>query len=119
MIVTKLNGVLVKTTSNMVVPSGACGTKNDQFSASPDAVTYVSIVFNLDGIVHKLGNHLDEMGFTLALYEALQKAKEYIADASAGKSSVAVPVTELVLLENQLVSKSNKEDGRKKIKTNT
>ena len=116
MIVMKLNGVLVKTTSNVVVPSGSCGTKNDQFSASPDAVTYVSIVFNLDGIVHKLGNHLDKMGFTLALYEALQKAKEYIADASTGKSSVAVPVTELVLLENQLVSKSNKKDGRKKTK---
>jgi hypothetical protein len=117
MIVMKLNGVLVKTTSNMVVPSGACGTKNDQFSASPDAVTYVSIVFNLDGIIHKLGNHLDKMGFTFELYEALQKAKEYIDDARAGKSSVAVPVTELVLLENQLVAKPNKEGRTKKKRT--
>ena len=62
-----------------MVPPGVISCKErprdgDQYSAGPNTVEYVAVVFNTTALVSHLDKHLKEQGYSLKLHQALEAA---------------------------------------------
>ncbi len=81
-------GLLIKANSSEVVPAGAVSYREKvtgtQYSAHPASVRYVAAVFDIDGLVHALGTHLDQIGYTAQMHAALSRAKAVIQEQRRG-----------------------------------
>lgn len=55
-------GILVNIPRKYEVPAGSTSHKRDQFSCGEDTVEYLTMTFDLDGLVQAVSNQLDKLG---------------------------------------------------------
>ena len=54
------------------IPDDAVGQSTDQFAAAPGSVTYQTVTFNLDVLLGEISNHMDALGYSRDLHQALR-----------------------------------------------
>ena len=108
-ILMRCSGVLVKTKWDDIVPEGAVGKLRDQYAASVGSVTYVSVTFNTKAVIGAIGDHMDAIGYSRELHDALESIQIYMKSRrTPAGPPLPPPKANMRLLQNALVLGSNK-----------
>ena len=124
-IIMECAGLLIKCTSDERVPAGAvscCARKvkenSDQYCAAPQSVNYKAVVFEVRGLLHRLGEHLERSGYSSDMHDALMKAKEtigYASSSSAGAGRVTLSNRFANCLHNEAKKRAQASRGDERV----